>query len=354
MSYISNILSQVLKEVNKLSEYKEEVFRKDNIEQDLEILLENNPEYFFETSNVLIIGRQVTTNLNSFIDLLGIDKNGNSVIIELKRDRTPRDTVAQILEYASFIENLDYNQLNEIFKNYFGDEVELEDYHQQFFKNNENDKVSFNKQLILLIVAQYITKEIKQTAIFLRKNGININCLEFKYFQTKTGEKIITSDYVIGDEEYKKQEIKSASLPKINENEFIKSLDKNGQNIFFKLFEFAKSKKLSFIWGSKGFSLNINFNNEKIALLFGYPPNCVFKQSIYTGFENIIKKVEDSEKIVEIYRNKLEKTGLFTNAGDNIKWLINKDYNEKEIGMFLEVIKEIIDLIIEKKGAFIA
>jgi len=331
----------------KLSEYKEELFKKDNIEQDLEILLEKNPEYFFETSNVLIIGRQVTTNLNSFIDLLGIDKNGNTVIIELKRDRTPRETVAQILEYASFIENLDYSQLNDIFKNYFGDEVDLQDYHQQFFQNNEN--VSFNKKLILLIVAQNITKEIKQTATFLRKNGININCLEFKYFQTKSGEKIITLDYVIGDEEYKKQEIKSASLPKVNENEFIKSLDKNGQKVFSKLFEFAKSKKLHFIWGSKGFSLNTIFNNEKIALLFGYPPNCVFKQSIYTGFENIIKKVEDSEKIVDIYRNKLEKTGLFTNAGDNLKWLINKDYNEKEIEVFLEILKEIIVLIIEKK-----
>jgi hypothetical protein len=231
----------------KLSEYKEEVFKKDNIEQDLEILLENNPEYFFETSNVLIIGRQVTTNLNSFIDLLGIDKNGNTIIIELKRDRTPRDTVAQILEYASFIENLDYNQLNEIFKNYFGDVVELEDYHQQFFKNNENDAVSFNKQLILLIVAQNITKEIKLTAIFLRKNGININCLEFKYFQTKSGEKIITSDYVIGDEEYKKQEIKSGSLPKANENDFMNSLDKNGKEIFHKLFDFAKKNNLIFI-----------------------------------------------------------------------------------------------------------
>jgi len=331
----------------KLSEYKEELFKKDNIEQDLEILLEKNPEYFFEKSNVLIIGRQVTTNLNSFIDLLGVDKNGNTVIIELKRDRTPRETVAQILEYASFIENLDYSQLNDIFKNYFGDEVELQDYHQQFFQNNEN--VSFNKKLILLIVAQNITKEIKQTATFLRKNGININCLEFKYFQTKSGEKIITLDYVIGDEEYKKQEIKSSSLPKVNENEFIKSLDKNGQKVFSKLFEFAKSKKLHFIWGSKGFSLNTIFNNEKIALLFGYLPNSVFKQSIYTGFENIIKKVEDSEKIVDIYRNKLEKTGLFTNAGDNLKWLINKDYSEKEIEVFLEILKEIIDLIIEKK-----
>jgi hypothetical protein len=33
-----------------------------------------------------------------------------------------------------------------------------------------------------------------------------------------------------------------------------------------------------------------------------------------------------------------------------MKWVIDKDYSEKEIGIFLEVVKEIIDLIIEKKS----
>lgn len=58
----------------KLIPYKEHDFKDSNRETDLEVLLENNPEYFFEESKILIIGRQVTTNLNSIIDLLGIDK----------------------------------------------------------------------------------------------------------------------------------------------------------------------------------------------------------------------------------------------------------------------------------------
>jgi len=79
-------------------------------------LLEKNPEYFFEKSTILIIGRQITTNLNSFIDLMGIDGSGNTLVIELKRDKTPRETIAQLLEYASFVERLDYSQLNEIYQ----------------------------------------------------------------------------------------------------------------------------------------------------------------------------------------------------------------------------------------------
>ena len=41
--------------------------------------------------------------------MLGVDKYGNTVIIELKRNKTPRETIAQLLEYASYVENLDYS-----------------------------------------------------------------------------------------------------------------------------------------------------------------------------------------------------------------------------------------------------
>src|SRR4030043_337275 len=102
----------------KLNPYKEKTFKDDKKESDLEELLENNPEYFFEDSKILIMGRQVPTNLGTSIDLLGIDKFGNLVVIELKRDKTPRETLAQLLEYASFVENLDYVQLNDIFQKY--------------------------------------------------------------------------------------------------------------------------------------------------------------------------------------------------------------------------------------------
>ena len=110
----------------KLVQYKEHAFREDNRESDLEVLLENNPEYFFDDGKILIIGRQVLTNLGSWIDLLGLDNVGNTVVIELKRGKTPRETIAQMLEYASFVENLDYKQLNGIYQNYVGEESSLE------------------------------------------------------------------------------------------------------------------------------------------------------------------------------------------------------------------------------------
>lgn len=331
----------------KLIPYNEHDFKDTNQESDLEALLENNPEYFFEDSKVLIIGRQITTNLNSFIDLLGIDKVGNTVVIELKRDKTPRETIAQLLEYASFVENLDYSQLNEIYQNYSGEESSLEDYHQQYFDNELDEKVSFNKSTKLVIVAQQISKEIRQTALFLRKKGLDIYCMEFKYFQTKAGEKIITSDFVVGEQEFIRQKVQSASLPKVDENKFLKSLDENGRSVFTRIFEFAKQNGLMFRWGSKGFSLNVELDSNFVGLFFGYPPDSVFKQSIYTGFEEVNKKVNNPEAIIDFYRTNVENLGYFVNAKSNLKWVIDKPYTEDEIKNFLTIVENVISRIRE-------
>ncbi len=327
----------------KFVQFKEQEFKESNKEIDLEILLENNPEYFFENSRILIIGRQVATNLNTFIDLIGIDEHGNTVVIELKRDKTPRETLAQLIEYASFIDNLDYEQLNEIFQNYSGDEIELEDYHQQYYENGSNLNISWNKNSKLVIVAQDITQEIKQTSLYLRKKGIDVYCVEFKYFVNNTNLKMISSDFVVGDEEFIRQKVKSETqLPKIDRMKFIESLDENGKYIFEKLFDFADKEHLLFRWGSKGFSLNVPFENAFVALCFGYPPNSVFKQSIYSGFEEITKKVNNSEKVISIYKNDLRKLKNFENAKTNLKWVISKKYSEKDIDDYIETLRSLL------------
>jgi hypothetical protein len=322
--------------------YKKRDFKELHQEFDLEILLENNPEYFFEDSKILIIGRQVTTNLNTFIDLLGIDNLGNTVVIELKRDKTPRETLAQLLEYASFIEKLDYSQLNDIFQDYSGEESSLEEYHQQYFKSGADEKVSFNKSTKLIIVAQEISKETRQTALFLREKGLDIYCASFKYFKTKNEEQIISLGFIVGEEEFIRKKVKTTSLPKINEKQFINSLNKNGKKVFEKIFNFGKKNNLICKWGSKGFSLNVGINSENVTLLFGYPPKSAFKQSIYTGYEMINKKVNNPEKVIDFYKAQINNFGYFQDAGSISKWMVDKLYPEDVINKFINILEKVI------------
>ncbi len=336
----------------KFIQFKEQNFKNENKEVDLEILLENNPEYFFDNSKILIIGRQVTTNLNTFIDLLGIDQFGNTVIIELKREKTPRETLAQLIEYASYIDNLDYDQLNEIYQNYSGEDANLEEYHQEYFNanGNEQEKISWNKFSKLVIIARDISREIKQSALYLRKKGLDVYCIEFKFFTNKNNIKMISSDFIVGEEEFIRTRISpSAQLPKTDKDNFFNELDANGKTFFEKLFNFAEKENLTFRWGSKGFSLNMNFENGFVGICFGYPPNSVFKQSIYTRFEEIKKKINNPEIIIEYYKNELKKIRFFEPAKSNLKWVITRNISTHEIENFLNILKEII-LKIEAAG----
>ncbi len=90
----------------KFREYVPTPFQIEHEEVILEDWLEENPDGILEDGKLLVIGRQVNTNLGTTIDLLALDRDGNAVVIELKRDRTPRNTLAQALEYASFTEQL--------------------------------------------------------------------------------------------------------------------------------------------------------------------------------------------------------------------------------------------------------
>ena len=342
----------------KFVRFNEEPFKDSQREANLENLLEDNPEYFFEGSRILIIGRQVSTNFNKIIDLLGLDQYGNTVVIELKRDKTPRDTIDQLIEYAAFVDNLDFEQLNQIYQNYTGEEVDLDEYHKHYFKElNQTEKTSWNKASKLVIVASNITKEIQQSALYLRKKGIDVFCVEFKYFKDSAGGQLISSDFIIGDDNYIKQNIETGTqLPSTNKDTFFASLDSNGKEVFARIFETIEKNKLRIRWGSKGFSANVPNKTEFVGIFFGWPPNSPWGQSIATGFGQIEKKIANDQEIVNYYRTAIMNLELFQNevnffSSPELKWDISKvDENQLNelIAIFEKVIKMVREKIIER------
>jgi RecB family endonuclease NucS len=74
--------------------------KKLNFEDRLEELVVNDPSLI--NLSILVIGHQIPTKYGGYIDVLGVDVEGRIHVIELKRDRTPREVVAQILDYGSW------------------------------------------------------------------------------------------------------------------------------------------------------------------------------------------------------------------------------------------------------------
>ncbi len=63
----------------------------------------------------MLIGRQERTPSGGILDLLALAPDGSVVLIELKRDRTPREVVAQAIDYAVWVENLAAEDLAAIY-----------------------------------------------------------------------------------------------------------------------------------------------------------------------------------------------------------------------------------------------
>ena len=86
------------------------------LESQLETYIESDPTMLGET--LLIIGRQVATSFGGFIDLLALDETAAVHVIELKRDKTPRDVTAQALDYGSWVAGLGRAEIQAIFETY--------------------------------------------------------------------------------------------------------------------------------------------------------------------------------------------------------------------------------------------
>ncbi len=272
-----------INEDGKFKEFVKTAFDLGHQEAVLEEWLEANPDGFLDDDKILIIGRQVTTNLGGFVDLLGLDREGNVVVVELKRDRTPRDTLAQALEYASFVEQLDADQLEAILHRYVSDESpSLAEYHRQYFALDDDSAVAFNKEQRIVIVGQRITPEIRQTARYLSGLALRVTCVEFTFFETGDGKKLLTHEVVVGKEAVRAK-VSSASLPTVTQQQFLDSTDHFGKPVFEKLLAFAHAEGLPLHWGVKGFSMNVDVGGTHVALCYCYPPSAVFKQSVYTN-----------------------------------------------------------------------
>jgi len=332
-------------EGNDFTEYQPERFKDKYYEEKIEVWLEQNSESIVENGGLLILGRQVTTNLNTSIDLLGVDRDGNLAVVELKRDKTPRDTLAQALEYASFAVGLSGDQLEDILRQYTSDEnASLVEYHRAFFALSEDDAVSFNKNQRLIIVGSGISQPVRQSALFLRQKGIPVTCLEFRYFKAGGGEQLLSVDTVVGLEPLVSEAVSTGSLPKTTEAAFLAACDDAGRAVFEPLLTMAKKEGFSINWGSRGFSFTAKINVGKVVICYCYPkpsrPNQT-PQSFWAGFTEISKKVEGSEQLIEEFKRKFQDTGLFEQAGGTIKCLVETKPSPEQVAVVVGLFRDL-------------
>lgn len=129
----------------------------------------------------MLIGRQESTGLGGRIDLLAIAPDASLVLIELKRDRTPRDVVAQALDYASWVEKLAAEDIAAIYKRYCQDADLAVAFHAYF--GVPLDEETLNQSHQIIIVASGLDASTERIVAYLSERDIAINVLCFQVFQ---------------------------------------------------------------------------------------------------------------------------------------------------------------------------
>ena len=335
----------------KFVEFAHEPFQAVHTEKILGDWLEANPEGILEDRDLLIIGREVTTDLGASIDLLGVDRAGNGVVIELKRAKTPRDTVAQALEYAAFAERLDVDQLETIARAYMNDEsLNFAEHHREHFELGQSDAVAFNKDQRIVIVCQEISPQIRQTAQFLNSKGVSVTCVEFSFFQAEGGGRLMSQEIVVGEESRRLVQVSSRSAPVVDEGTFLASCDDDGRAVFSRLLKWCKENSMPIVWGVKGFSSSVVVDNVRVPVCYAYPPHAVYKQSLYPAFGgsgSIRSKTAIPEKVIRDIKDKAVATGLFVPAGQDVKCVIDRSLTGAEANSVLSVCESIASAIRE-------
>jgi hypothetical protein len=141
-----------------------------------------NPGWF-------IIGKEVETRFKARLDLLAIDAIGNLIVIELKRDQTPRDVVAQVLEYGTWVNALKVDEITQIYRAYVEKhhpDRAKESFDQAFCKRFSVKELpdDLNQEHQLVVVASQFDVRSERIVTYLAEvHGVAINAVFFRVFK---------------------------------------------------------------------------------------------------------------------------------------------------------------------------
>ena len=114
------------------------------------------------------------------IDLLGIDKQANLVVIELKRTEDGGHMELQAIRYAAMVSTMTFDNAVDAFERYLNDLGKEEDARErllEFLDWEEPDEEQFAQEVRIILAAEDFSPEITSSVLWLNEYGLNIKCI---------------------------------------------------------------------------------------------------------------------------------------------------------------------------------
>lgn len=158
----------------------------------LEDMIMRRPEIL--SGEWMLIGRQEHTGFGGRIDLLAIAPDASLVLIELKRDRTPRECVAQALDYAAWVDTLTPDRIAQIYHRFSGGADLAQAFQARFGDALDEEALNGSHQIIL--VAATLDDSTERIIGYLSARDIAINVIFFQVFQSG-GQQLLSRAWLI-------------------------------------------------------------------------------------------------------------------------------------------------------------
>jgi hypothetical protein len=227
-------------------------------------------------SGLLVIGRQVLTDFSKEIDLLCMDSNGDLVIVELKRNKTPREVTAQALDYASWVETLDSARIQEIAAGYLPGNKSLRDAFEEAFVDAEFPDV-INGGHSIMVVASSVDDSTERIIRYLSSKGIKINFVRFQMFKSD-GEEYLARTFTVSVDEAEQ----NARRGPTKHTRQLKTLE-------FRLEKCVNDAEKAFIRERLDDPAQV-FDNNKVAILYQFGGKSRFRVRARTDHMHVTQK----------------------------------------------------------------
>lgn len=139
--------------------------------------------------SLLVIGNQITTDFGGRIDILALDGDKRLNVIEVKKARTPRDVVAQALDYGSWAREQTVDDLADIYANKNGGSSLAEAFENEFGEELDGEMLEPR----LVIVGSDLDLASERIVDYLADLGVDINVVFFRVFNDASSEYLTRS-----------------------------------------------------------------------------------------------------------------------------------------------------------------
>lgn len=145
--------------------------------------------------SLLIIQKEFELPSGIRLDLLALDKNGNLVIIELKRDNSGKNTEWQAIKYASYCSTMTPERIVSIYSTY--KKISAHDAEIEINAFIDTDISEINSEQRIILVSKDFHSDVASAVLWLRDYDLNIKCIRLRPFIDTDGDLFITPDVII-------------------------------------------------------------------------------------------------------------------------------------------------------------